>query len=90
MKMSEIHHFILAFGWILFLITQMFRPIWQNIGNTVWGYLWISEILETIPYVMIWYGFTTPSKYHKISKRQSKSNDKRNKKKDIVVKYSII
>jgi hypothetical protein len=66
-KMGSINNLILSFGWILMLITQIFRPFWQSLGDSILGYVWISEILETIPYVIIWYGFSSSSKYHNVS-----------------------
>ena len=62
-KMGSINNIILSVGWILMLATQILRPFWQSLGESILGYVWVSEILETIPYIIIWYGFSNPSKY---------------------------
>jgi hypothetical protein len=64
-KMPYIDNLILSLGWLLVLISQIIRPIWQNIGTSAWGATWIAEIIETIPYILIWYGFNHPSRYLK-------------------------
>jgi hypothetical protein len=64
-KMGSINNLILSIGWLLMLVTQILRPVWQSIGDSILGLVWVSEILETIPYVIIWYGFSNPSSYFK-------------------------
>ncbi len=64
-KMPAINNLVLAFGWMVFILFQMIRPIFQTIGNSIWGSLWIIELLDILPLGLIWYGFKTPSNYHK-------------------------
>ena len=69
-KMGMINNKLLTIGWSLFIITQIMRPFWQSIGGTILGYLWVSELLETIPYSIIWFGFRSRSKYYKNSTKK--------------------
>ncbi len=62
-KMPTINNFCLAWGWGVFLFMQIIRPVWQTRGTTMWGWLWIAELVEILPLLMIWYGFRTPSRY---------------------------
>lgn len=78
-KMGMINNLLLAIGWSLVLITQIIRPIWTNLGDSIWGLTWIAEILETLPFIMIWYGYKKPSKYFLNSLREKSKNSKEEK-----------
>lgn len=74
-KMGTINNLLLAIGWSLVLVTQIIRPIWSSMGTTIWGMSWIGEIVETIPFLLVWYGFQHPAKYHHNSRIKNTKKD---------------
>ena len=75
-RLPEINSLILAVGWILFVITQLIRPIWREIpSDSIWGMTWIGELLEMATMIIVGIGFLKPAFY---ASKKPQSNRKLN------------
>jgi hypothetical protein len=62
-KLPEINSLYLAFGWSTYVLTQLIRPLWINLGSGNWGLTWIGEFVELGTLLVIGFGFMVPASY---------------------------
>jgi len=87
-RLPEINSLILAVGWILFVITQLIRPIWREIpSDSIWGMTWIGELLEMATMIIVGIGFLKPAFY--ASKKPQSNRKLKERKQHAQVSSSI-
>jgi hypothetical protein len=69
-RLPQINSFLLMIGWSSYVVSQLIRSIWVNLGSGTWGLSYVGEIIEMVTFVIIGIGFLIPSFYHK-SEEQS-------------------
>lgn len=62
-RLSQVHPLILSIGFGLYLISQIIRPLVQNIIGEIAMYIIISEIVDLIIFINIFIGFVMKVKY---------------------------
>jgi hypothetical protein len=78
-RLSQINSLMLGISWILFIIAQMIRPSLQYMVTGTYGFLWIAEIIESIPLIGIGLGYMNPAIYaNKDKKILIKKEDQKN------------
>ncbi|MHA1674126.1 MAG: hypothetical protein ACTSYI_10920, partial [Promethearchaeota archaeon] len=59
-----INSLLIAIGQMLYLISQIIRPLWYQIGpDPVWGLTWVAEMVESIPFIINAIGYLIPAFY---------------------------
>jgi len=69
-RLPQINSLMLMIGWSLYLVSQLVRSIWVNLGTGTWGLSYVGELIEMFTFVIIGIGFMIPAFYHK-SEEQS-------------------
>ena len=69
-RLPQINSLILMIGWSSYVISQLIRTIWVNLGTGTWGLSYVGELIELFTFVIIGIGFMIPAFYHK-SEEQS-------------------
>lgn len=69
-RLPQINSLILMIGWSSYVISQLIRTIWVNLGTGTWGLSYVGELIELLTFVIIGIGFMIPAFYHK-SEEQS-------------------
>ncbi|MHA1584419.1 MAG: hypothetical protein ACTSVU_08965 [Promethearchaeota archaeon] len=65
-KLAEINCLRLAWGWGIFIVLQLIRPIWRLFpSSSGWGLTWIGELLEMLALIIVGIGFLTHASYSK-------------------------
>ena len=74
-KLPNINSLVLFVGHVLFLITQIIRPMWSQMGTGTWGLTWIGEFVELVALVILALGYLIPASYseEQISNPNSKA-----------------
>jgi len=63
-RMPGINSLLIAIGQMLYLISQIIRPLWYQLGSDpVWGLTWVAEIVESIPFIINAIGYLIPAFY---------------------------
>ncbi len=64
-RLPQINSLILMIGWSLYVVSQLIRSIWVNLGSGTWGLSYVAELIEMVTFVIIGIGFLIPSFYQK-------------------------
>ncbi len=70
-RLPEINSLILMIGWSSYVVSQLIRSIWVNLGSGTWGLSYIAELIEMFTFVIIGIGFMIPAFYNKSEKRSN-------------------
>ncbi|MFX1385233.1 MAG: hypothetical protein ACFFBP_22695 [Promethearchaeota archaeon] len=62
-KLSQVHPLIIAIGFIAWLISNIMRPLLQNIYGETASYVFYAEIIDFFVFLIIFLGFILKAKY---------------------------
>jgi len=78
-RLPQINSLILMIGWSSYVVSQLIRSIWVNLGSGTWGLSYVAELIEMFTFVIIGIGFMIPAFYNKFEIQsniiQKKFND---------------
>ena len=70
-RLPQINSLILMIGWSLYVVSQLIRSIWVNLGSGTWGLSYVGELIEMVTFVIIGIGFLIPAFYQKSEEQSS-------------------
>ena len=62
-RLSQVHPLIIAIGFIAWLISNIMRPLLQNIYGETTSYIFYAEIIDFFVFLIIFVGFILKAKY---------------------------
>jgi len=62
-RLSQVHPLIIAIGFIAWLISNIMRPLLQNIYGETASYIFYAEIIDFFVFLIIFVGFILKAKY---------------------------
>ena len=62
-RLSQVHPLILSIGFGLYLVSQIIRPLAQNIIGEIAAYIVLSEVIDLCIFIIIFIGFILKVKY---------------------------
>ncbi len=58
---NKFNSLVVAIGTIIYAASQFIRPALTNIGSSAWGLTWLSELIDLIGWMFIFWGFFKPA-----------------------------
>ncbi len=62
-RLSQVHPLILSIGFGLYLVSQITRPLAQNLIGEIAAYIVLSEVIDLCIFIIIFIGFILNVKY---------------------------